>query len=124
MRPSTSIVLAAIGIGSLALVIPLTSARAQVLQSSQNQRRATDIKVQDPGVMIAPMPPEEGWGPATMVADGDSLYILRGNRLFKVNKGDLRVIREGRLPANPPMEQRFEQGAPARAGRGGGGEKQ
>ena len=51
-----------------------------------------------------------------MVADGDSLYILQGNRLFKVSKSDLKVVKEGQLPMNPPMGGGGGQG-------GNGGDK-
>ena len=57
-----------------------------------------------------------GGGGATMVADGDSLYILQGNRMFKVSKSDLRVVKEGNLPMNPPMGGGGGQG-------GNGGDK-
>jgi hypothetical protein len=41
-----------------------------------------------------------------MVADGDFLYILQGNRLFKVDKRELGVRATGSLP----MPQRDGQG--------------
>ena len=59
-------------------------------------------------------------GGATMVADSDNLYILQGNRLFKVSKSDLKVVKEGQLPMNPPKDEGAMEN-PAR--RGGGGEK-
>jgi len=50
-----------------------------------------------PGPMIGP--------PATiMVADGDSLYILRGNVLTKVKKADLEVVVQKMLPMPKPPE--------------------
>lgn len=121
MKPSTSIALAAIGIGSLALSIPLATARAQV----QSQESYT-VGQQVEGRMIAPMPAQFGPGaPSTMVADGNNLYIVQGYRLFRVDKSSLRVEQEGMLPGPPRMEsERLTPGAPARAGRGGGGEKQ
>lgn len=54
-------------------------------------------------------PPMQMWGgggmggPAVMVVDGMNLYILRGDRLYKVNKGNLSVTLEGILPDRPPM---------------------
>lgn len=120
MKPSTSIALAAIGIGSLALSIPLATARAQV-----QSRETISVGQQVEGRMIAPMPAQFGPGaPSTMVADGNSLYIVQGYRLFRVDKSTLRVEREGMLPGPMPMEgERMAPGAPARAGRGGGDEK-
>jgi hypothetical protein len=59
-----------------------------------------------------------GMGASTMVDDDSSLYVLQGNRLFKINKSDLRVVKEGMLPGQPPMarpgdQQGFSGGAPA-----------
>ena len=42
-----------------------------------------------------------GGGSAAMVEDSTSLYILQGNRLFKISKSDLRVEKQGELPAPP-----------------------
>ena len=39
-----------------------------------------------------------GGGGATMVVDGNFLFILRGNSLYKVQKETLKVVAEGELP--------------------------
>ena len=80
----------------------------------------------------APQPQMRGGGmggQVTMVADGDSLYILQGGHLLKVAKGDLRVVREAMLPIGMPGQNPFGGtpqgggfGEPGSAGprRGGG----
>jgi hypothetical protein len=42
-------------------------------------------------------------GGATMVSDGDFLYVLQGGQLFKVAKGDLTVKAKGSLPMPQPQ---------------------
>jgi len=62
-----------------------------------------------------PMPQMRGGGmggPATMVADGDSLYILRGEHLFKVSKSDLRITKVGGIPMDMPMQPNPFDGRP------------
>jgi hypothetical protein len=57
-----------------------------------------------------------GPGGATMVADGDFLYIMQGNRLFKVDKRELAVRassvlppqERGQAPGGPPPEESEE----------------
>lgn len=60
-----------------------------------------------------------GGGGTAMVVDADSLYIVQGNRLFKVRKSNLEVIAQGTLPMMRPPEG-IGNTAPARAGGGGG----
>ena len=38
-----------------------------------------------------------------MVDDDQNLYILQGNRLFKVSKSDLKVLKESNLPMPQPL---------------------
>ena len=136
----SSIALAVIGIGSLAFAIPMSVARAQKSGESPKvvtpapsvgQQQYQDIQ-QRPGGPPAQGqpgfggPPGQagmmqnrgmgGGGGATMVADGDSLYILQGNHLFKVGKSDLKVVKEGILPMPGPMGG----GRPGEPGGGGG----
>lgn len=42
-------------------------------------------------------------GQPTMVEDNQFLYILRGNQLLKVDKAELRVVREAQLPPMRPL---------------------
>lgn len=65
-----------------------------------------------------------GGGGATMVEEGNFLFIVQGNRMFKVNKSDLKVVATGELPrpmggpaggGQPPAQ-------PGTRGGGGGGE--
>lgn len=67
-----------------------------------------------------------GGGQATMAVDGNFLYILRGNQLYKVDKNSLRVVGQGELPMPPmPAGEGFGQGRnrtaqpPPAAGGGG-----
>jgi hypothetical protein len=67
------------------------------------------------------------FGQPTMVEDNQFLYILRGNQLLKVDKAELRVVREAQLPpmrpflndgnGPRPLEQRRRQNQPGGAGR-------
>ena len=64
-------------------------------------------------------------GGSTMVADGGHLYILQGNRLFKVNQMDLRVVREGSLPiGQPPLDRGTRYGDRLEPNSGGGDQQQ
>lgn len=60
-----------------------------------------------------------GGGQATMVVDGNSLYILQGNMLYKVNKDTLKVVATGELP-RPQMRMPGGESAPLPGGGGGG----
>ncbi|MBS1715446.1 MAG: hypothetical protein JST30_14040 [Armatimonadetes bacterium] len=147
----SSAVLAAVGIASLSVALPLASARAQdkpaappaqetraepaatatrtsgttapqaaapgdTLQDNRprpaaardrftpmpDQGRPAGMPMPDVAMPMAPMPQ----GPApVMVVDGQFLFILRGNEIYKVNKADLRVVAVGMLPggARPMM---------------------
>lgn len=68
-----------------------------------------------------------GGGGTTMVEEGSYLYIVQGNRMFKVQKGDLKVVVTGELPRPVPQNQTgFQGGAPVGGGQrngGGGGAK-
>lgn len=73
--------------------------------------------------------PMMGGGGATMIADGNFLYVLQGNRLMKISKEDLKVAKTAELPVmqggfggpgDMPPGNRGGGGAGA-GGRGGGG---
>lgn len=71
-----------------------------------------------------------GGGGATMIADGNFLYVLQGNRLLKINKDDLKVAKTGELPmmqggfGGPgDMPPGNRGGGGAGGGRGGGSEE-
>lgn len=63
-----------------------------------------------------------GFGGGTaMVEDSNFLYILQGGSIYKVAKGDLRVISTGELP-RPQIQFQPGQGVPGgRGGQGGQG---
>jgi hypothetical protein len=44
-----------------------------------------------------------GGGGVTMIADGSFLYVLQGNRILKISKEDLKVVKTGEIP--PPTPQ-------------------
>jgi hypothetical protein len=62
--------------------------------------------------MAPPNPPPGGPGigrqlpvvPPVMVAQGDFLYILRGNQLTKVKASDLEVVAQKQLPVPRPPQ--------------------
>lgn len=77
-----------------------------------------------------------GGGGATMIADGNFLYVLQGNRLLKINKDDLKVAKTAELPMMqggfggpgdmPPGNRgggAAGPGGPGGRGGGGGGEE-
>jgi len=84
-------------------------------RASRNRRPAALVRPAGgpgQGRMQGPMMGGGGGGGAFMVADGAYLYILQGNRLFKVEKESLKVSKEGQLPR--------PQGMPGGPGPGGG----
>ena len=99
----------AAGIAIAAISVPVSYSIAQGPGPGQQpgQTRPFQDRVQ------MPMP---GPGGATMVADGDFLYIMQGNRLFKVDKRELAVrassvlpLQErGQGPGGPPPEETEE----------------
>lgn len=71
-----------------------------------------------------PMPPgaRPMGGPATMIDDANHLYILQGNRLFKVSKAPLDVVDQTELPSRRgPGRRGTGGGGGGRPGGGGGG---
>lgn len=77
-----------------------------------------------PGGQGGPMMMGGGGGGGTaIVEEGPYLYIVQGNRMFKVNKSDLKVVAQGELPR--PMGGPGGGAPPGQPGgggnRGGGG---
>ena len=123
----SSIVLAVVGLTSLSVALPLSIARAQQAglataapASPQDQRFVAPPAEQTRGANAVPGQPGQfqpgggmmrgaGMGASTMLDDDSSLYVLQGNRLFKINKSDLRVVKEGMLPGQPPMARPGDQ---------------
>jgi hypothetical protein len=70
-----------------------------------------------------PMMGGGGGGGTTMVEEGAFLYIVQGNRMYKVNKGDLKVAAQGELPRPMGGPAGAPPGQPGGGGgnRGGGG---
>ncbi len=65
-----------------------------------------------------------GGGGTTMVEEGLYLYIVQGNRVYKLLKQDLKVIAQGELPrAMGGPQPGGGQGGPGNRGGGGGGEE-
>lgn len=103
---------------AVVLAIPVTYSVAQgpgqggqfPPQGGQMPPHGAPFQPQMPPMHIMP-----GGGSATMLADGEFLYVLQGNRLFKVDKKDLAVKAVGGIPtpqperANvPPPEEKTE----------------
>lgn len=63
-------------------------------------------------------------GGTTMVEEGSFLFIVQGNRMFKVNKSDLKVVAQGELPRATGRPAGGQEGIllPGPDSRGGGGE--
>ena len=109
MRSRTSLMLAVGGVAALAIAVPMTAVRAAETQQ-QAPPRGGQGQYGQPGQVppqggMAPMPgglmaggQMGGGGGATMVAEGNSLYILRGNQLLKVSTSDLTVQKQTELP--------------------------
>ncbi len=90
----------AAGVAIAALSVPVTYSIAQGPGPGQGPGQGQPPR----GQFQAPMQ-MGGPGGATMVADSDFLYILQGNRLFKVDKRELGV----RVTGSLPMPQRDGQ---------------
>jgi hypothetical protein len=60
-------------------------------------------------------------GGATMIADGNFLYVLQGNRLMKINKDDLKVAKTGELPMPQGRPNNGGPAGPPPGGQPGGG---
>lgn len=130
MRSRTSLMLAVGGVAALALAVPMAAVRAA--ETQQAPPRGGQGQYGGPGqvppqggmapVPGAPMPGGQmggGGGGATMVVEGNSLYILRGNQLLKVSTSDLSVQKQAELPM-PARGQRPGGTVPPPAGPGGG----
>lgn len=50
------------------------------------------------------MRPGMGGGGVAMIADGGYLYVLQGNRLLKIGKEDLKVVKTGEIPMPTPPQ--------------------
>jgi hypothetical protein len=113
----------AAAIATTALTLPLmTTANAQ-FQGSAPTQQVPNAGPQRPMGMGGMM---MGGGQATMISDGNFLFILRGNQLLKVDKGTLRVVQVGELPMPemPQMGGGFGQGFGQGRGQGQGGRGQ
>ena len=109
-----STALAVLGIAALAIAVPMSVANAQNAgQTDQrtdqrvdrgqqtDQRRALAGRDQAPGGMQGMMGRMGGGGGTAMTQDQAFLYIVQGNQVFKLNKGNLEVVAAGRLPGGP-----------------------
>ena len=65
-----------------------------------------------------PMGPMGGGGGSISAGEG-AVYVLQGNRVYKLDRNSLRVLAEAQLPMPQPMGRPGEPGQPDRA-RGGG----
>jgi translation initiation factor IF-2 len=66
-----------------------------------------------------------GGGGGSIAVDSSGLYVLQGNRVYRLDKGTLRVLAEGELP-RPQMPQGFGGqggGRPGFGGAAGGGQR-
>lgn len=119
-------ILATLGIASLAVAIPLSIANAQDQQPRPErlQRQGAPDQFQgrpgqggfgqgEPGGPGMMMRGGMGGSPV-MIDDQQNLYVLAGNRLFKVSKANLDVVAEGMLPMGPQPggPGGFEPGGP------------
>ncbi len=126
-------ILAVLGIASLAVAVPLSVAKAQDqpprperIQRAGGPGDNSLIQGRPDAGMMQRMGPG---GAPVMIDDAQNLYILAGNRLFKVDKSSFDVVAEGMLPTGQPPRGGFEgtpppfEGQPGiRRGGGGGGE--
>jgi len=60
-----------------------------------------------------------GGGGGAIAVDSSGVYVLQGNKVFKMDKNSLKVVQEGDLPA--PMGMPGGPGQGGRGGFGGGG---
>lgn len=101
-----STILAAFGLLSLAIAVPMSVANAQGRGGGQQGG--------GPGGGGQGGPPPMMGGGAIAV-DQQNVYVLQGPRIFKLDKGTLRVVQQGQLPMGPPP------GGNTGGGPGGGG---
>lgn len=125
--------LAVLGLASLAVAVPMGVAYAQDQGQRPPVQRDQRGQLAPPAMQREQMDMMQRMGPgggATMAVDQQFLYILMGNRLFKVNKNTLEVVGQGMLPMGGPggpggfggQEVAPPQGgAGIRRGGGGGG---
>lgn len=60
-----------------------------------------------------------GGGGGAIAVDASGVYVLQGNRVFKLDKNSLKVVQEGELPMPQPPQGGFGGGG-GRPGGGGG----
>jgi len=129
-----STALAVLGIAALAIAVPMSIANAQDPgQRTQRSDRQTDLRRgivvpaqpgQAPGGMQGMMGRMGGGGGTAMAQDQRFLYIVQGNQVFKLNKGNLEVVAAGRLPGGPGVggiDRPPRPGEPGQRRRRGGG---
>ncbi|HRI42861.1 MAG TPA: hypothetical protein PLL78_02110 [Fimbriimonadaceae bacterium] len=94
------------------LAIPLTATLSNAQQAGpqpppQGGPTQPGFGQPGPGQPFPPpgqMRPGMGGSGVAMIADGGFLYILQGNRLLKIGKEDLKVVKTGELPGPTPPQ--------------------
>lgn len=88
----TILSIAGIAALSVAITMGVANAQGQVSdRAGQNQLQRGQQRGMPPQMM-------GGGGQAVMLQDGQNLYILQGNRIYKLSKSDLDVVALGNLP--------------------------
>lgn len=89
------------------LAIPLTATLSNAQQAGPQpppQGGPTQPAFGQPGPPPGQVRPGMGGGGVAMIADGGYLYVLQGNRLLKIGKEDLKVVKTGELPGPTPPQ--------------------
>ena len=87
-------ILSIAGIAALSVAITMGVANAQgrdTDRAGQNQLQRGQQRGMPPQMM-------GGGGQAVMIQDGQNLYVLQGNQIYKLSKSDLDVVALGNLP--------------------------
>ena len=74
----------------------------------------------DPGAM-GRMPGRGMAGPATIAANNQSVFVLRGNTVYRMDATSLKVVEQAQLPAPSRMMDGDQPGGAGRRGGGGAG---
>lgn len=103
MQTKTQLLIGSIAAAALAIPLTATLSSAQQAGPQPPPGGAPQPGFVQPGPPPNQMRPGMGGGGVTMIADGSFLYVLQGNRILKISKEDLKVLKTGEIP--PPTPQ-------------------